>query len=129
MSAAFKEVDVLDDLYTEENPTEINLKRLAKLLEINDKDVAAAFKIDATTLSKNPYATGNSALKQWVVIFNLIIRIISESEPSASPQDIKLKMQKWLKLPRPEFNGNSAVEEMKKGKARKVKNLLEQLAG
>jgi hypothetical protein len=129
MVAAFKEIEVLDDLYTSESPSEINLKRLASLLDLKDKDLAEAFNIDPTTLSKNPYASSNPILKQWMTIFNLIIRIISESEPVLTPSEIKVKMQRWLKLPRPEFNGNSSVDEMRKGRARRVKNLLEQLAG
>ncbi|MGK5086674.1 hypothetical protein WDW86_03885 [Bdellovibrionota bacterium FG-2] len=129
MAVAFKEIEVLDDLYTPEGHSQINLKRLATLLDLNDKDIAEAFKIDPTALSKNPYASSNPVLKQWMTIFNLIIRIISEAEPELAPADIKVKMQKWLKLPRPEFKGNSAVDEMRRGKARRVKNLLEQLAG
>ncbi len=129
MAIAFKELEVLNDLYTPESPSEINLKRLATLLDLKDKDLADAFKIDPTTLSKNPYASSNPVLKQWITIFNLIIIIISEAEPELSPNGIKIRMQKWLKLPRPEFNGNSAVDEMRKGKSRLVKNLLEQLIG
>ena len=126
---AFKEIEVLDDLYTSESPSEINLKRLATLLDLRDKDLAEAFKIDPTVMSKNPYASSNPVLRQWMVVFNLIIKIIGESEPQLAPQDVKLKMQKWLKLPRPEFDGNSAVDEMQKGRVRKVKNILEQLVG
>ena len=129
MVAAFKEIEVLDDLYTSESPSEINLKRLASLLDLKDKDLAEAFNIDPTMLSKNPYASSNPILKQWMTIFNLIIQIISESEPDLTPSEIKVKMQRWLKLPRPEFNGKSSVDEMRKGRARRVKNLLEQLAG
>ena len=129
MAIAFKELEVLNDLYTPESPSEINLKHLATLLDLKDKDLADAFKIDPTTLSKNPYASSNPVLKQWITIFNLIIIIISEAEPELSPNGIKIRMQKWLKLPRPEFNGNSAVDEMRKGKSRLVKNLLEQLIG
>jgi hypothetical protein len=129
MAGAFKEIEVLDDLYTSESPSEINLKRLATLLDLNDKDVAEAFKLDPTAVSKSPYASSNPVLKQWMNVFNLVIRIISESEPDLGPVDTKIKMQRWLKLPRPEFGGNSAVDEMRRGKARRVKNLLEQLAG
>lgn len=129
MVVAFKEIEVLDDLYTPDSPTEINLKRLAKLLDLKDKDLAEAFNIDPTIFSKNPYASSNPVLKQWMTIFNLIIQIIAEAEPELPSTNIKVKMQKWLKLPRPEFNGNSAVDEMRNGKVRRVKNILEQLAG
>jgi len=125
----FKEIDVLNDLYTEESPSEINLKRLAVLLGLKDKELAEAFRLDPSVMSKNPYASSNPVLTQWMVVFNLIIKIISEGEPQLSPEEIKIKMQKWLKLPRPEFNGNSAVIEMQKGRVRKVKNILEQLVG
>jgi hypothetical protein len=105
MTVAFKEIEVLDDLYTAESPSEINLKRLAALLDLKDKELAEAFKIDPTTFSRNPYASSSPVLKQWMLVFNLIIRIIAEAQPELSSTEIKVKMQKWLKLPRPEFNG------------------------
>jgi hypothetical protein len=128
MVSAFREIDVLNDLYTEDSPSEVNLKRLAQLLQVEQKALAEAFDISEAALSKKPYAPHNMALKQWLAIFNLIIRIISESEPTLTPEAIKVKMQRWLKLPRPEFDNQSAIDFMLKGKARRVINILEQLS-
>ena len=68
-------------------------------------------------------------LKQWLLIFNLIIKIIGESESELAPTAIKVKMQRWLKMPRPEFDDKSALEFMLKGKTRQVRNILEQRLG
>ena len=97
------------------------------MLGLTGKDLAGALHIDATVLSRNPYDSSNKYLKQWMMVFNLIITIIADSEPSLSDDQIKVKMQRWLKLPRPEFQGDSALEYMIKGKIRRVKNLLEQV--
>jgi hypothetical protein len=126
MGMPLKEIDVLEDLYTDENPSEINLKQLAQLLQINQNVLAEALEMPESAISKKPYAPNNQVLKQWLNIFNLIIKIIEASEPALSSQQVKIKMQRWLKLPRPEFNSQSALDFMLKGKARKVKNLLEQ---
>lgn len=128
-SNSFKDLDVLEDLYTQENPTEVNLKRLAELLDIKQKQIAESFHLDESKISKNPYASQNQTLKQWLLIFNLIIKIIGESEPELAPPAIKVKMQRWLKMPRPEFDNKSALEFMLKGKTRQVRNILEQRLG
>ncbi len=128
-SNSFKDLDVLEDLYTQENPTEVNLKRLAELLDIKQKQIAESFHLDESKISKNPYASQNQTLKQWLLIFNLIIKIIGESESELAPTAIKVKMQRWLKMPRPEFDDKSALEFMLKGKTRQVRNILEQRLG
>ncbi|MCH2533966.1 MAG: MbcA/ParS/Xre antitoxin family protein [Bdellovibrionales bacterium] len=127
MSVPIKEIDVLEELYTKENPTEINLKKLAKLLGVKDKEIATALGVDATSLSRKPYASSNPKLKQWHSLFNLIIRIFAEADPELTNEQIKIKMQRWLRTPRPEFNDRTALDEMLKGRSRKVRNLLEQL--
>ena len=127
MGLNLRDVDVLEELYTEENQSEVNLKKLATLLGIKDNELAHALKIDTSALSRKPYAPSNTVLKQWLIIFNLIITIIGQTEPESTPENTKLKMQRWLKLPRPEFEGKSALEYMLNGKARRIKNILEQL--
>ena len=123
-----KELEVLEELYTDESPSEINLKKLSGMLGVSQKDLAAALDMSEGVLSKKPYAPHNQTLKQWQLIFNLIIKIVSSSEPLLSATEVKVKMQRWLKMPRPEFDNGSAVDLMLKGRARKVKNLLEQRA-
>lgn len=126
MAAHLKEIEILEELYTDDNPSEINLKRLAVLLQIKQTDLADALEMQDSAISKKPYAPNNQILKQWLNIFNLIIKIVESSEPDLSAARVKIKMQRWLKMPRPEFNSQSALDFMLKGKARKVKNLLEQ---
>lgn len=127
MSVHLKEMEVLEELYTADNPSEINLKSLATLLGVPDKEVASALKMSASVFSKKPYASSNPVLKQWHNLFNLIIRVFAESDPDLSAQDIKIKMQRWLKTPRPEFDGQTALDELLQGRIRKVRNLLEQM--
>jgi hypothetical protein len=125
-------VSTLDEASTrfccnsEDNPSEINLKRLANLLQIKQTDLAHALEMQDSAISKKPYAPNNQVLKQWLNIFNLIIKIIESSEPTLTAEQVKIKMQRWLKMPRPEFNSQSALDFMLNGKARKVRNLLEQ---
>jgi len=120
-------MEVLEDLFTEENPTEMNLKKLADLVGVKDREMAESLKMDATAFSKNPYASSNPKVKQWHAVLNLIIRIFAESEPALTSGQIRTKMQQWIITPRPEFNSRTALEEIMRGRARKVKNLLEQM--
>lgn len=126
---AFKEIDVLQELYTDERPSDINLKKLAGLLGLQDVELANALQVNPSSFSRSPYAPGNAALSQWFGIFNLIIEIIHQANPDLSAEEVKLKMQRWLKLPRPEFDNQTPLEAMLKGKSRKVRNLLEQMLG
>lgn len=124
---AFKEIDVLRELYTEERPSDINLKNLAGLLGLQDVELAKALQLNQSSFSRSPYAPGNPALNQWFGIFNLIIEIIHQADPELAAEEVKLKMQRWLKLARPEFDNQTPLETMLNGKSRKVRNLLEQM--
>ncbi len=128
MAKPMIEIEVFDPLYTEERPSDINLKKLSELLGINQVSLAKALKINPTILSKSPYAKStNVTLKKWMVVFNQIISIIAETEPKLDAEEIRLKMQKWIKIPRPDFSGESALDYMLKGKINRVANLLEQI--
>ncbi len=127
MAAPLNEINVLEELYDKDG-SDINLKYLANLLSIQDKELAKALHMNETSFSKKPYAPQNEALKEWLGIFNLIISIINDAEPNLSKDLIKVKMQRWLKLPRPEFNNKTPIEFMLLGKSRRVKNLLEQMS-
>ena len=127
MSTHLKEMEVLEELYTEDNPSEINLKKLAKLLDLNDQEVARALKMNTSAFSRNPYASANPTLKEWHMLFNMIVRIFAESDPTLPTEQLKVKMQRWLNTPRPEFGSKTAKEVMLKGGARRVRNLLEQM--
>ena len=128
MSKPMIEIEVFDPLYTEDRPSDINLKKLSELLGIRQDKLAKALKINPTTLSKSPYAKPtNKTLSKWMAVFNQIISIIAETEPELNADEIRLKMQKWIKIPRPDFSGDSALDYMLKGKINRVSNLLEQI--
>lgn len=126
-SKVFRELEVLKELYVEERPMEINLKRLAEMLGVQDADLANAMNLAPSTFSRTPYASSNQALNQWMGVFNLIIDVVQKAEPELSAEEIKLKMQRWLRLARPEFQSKTPLEMMLAGKTRPVRNLLEQL--
>lgn len=127
-TAPLKELEVLEPLYTTERPSEVNLKLLANFFEVPASKVAKALGISESALSKNPYAGDNSHLKQWQSIFTLLVDIFATADPNLQAQELRIRMQRWLKLSRPEFESKTPLEMMLSGKARKVKNLLEQLS-
>jgi hypothetical protein len=126
MGQSLRELKILDELYDEQS-SDINLKRLARLLGLQAKVLAKALDISESVLSRKPFVSNNEALNHWLLIFNLIIDIILEAEPHLPSEQVKLRMQRWLKLPRPEFNNKTPIEFMISGKSRRVKNFLEQL--
>lgn len=119
--------DVLEELYTEENPSEINLKNLADLFGVTHKDMAKVLKVETSSFSKNPYLSSSNVLKQWRIIFNLFIDVVDQSEPGLSGDAVKLKMQRWLKSPNLDLGSKTPLEMMMSGKTRKVRAHLEQL--
>lgn len=128
MSATMKEVKVLEGFFDKDTP-KINLKTLADFFGKTQAEVAVALKMDASAISRNPLATPEGKIQAWLSIFNLVIEVITQAEPNLTPEQIKGKMQKWLVLPRPEFESQSPLDYMLKGKGRKVKFYLEQLLG
>lgn len=122
-----RELDVLEELYSDENSSEINLKNLSQMLGIQQNRLGEALNIQSSVLSRNPYASENPILKQWLSIFNSIIKIISTTEASLTNEQVKVKMTRWLKLPRPEFDNKSALDFMLENKSRKVLGVLEQI--
>lgn len=128
MSASpLRELDVLEELYSEENPSEINLKNLSSLLGLQHNQLGDALKINSSAMSRHPYASESTILKQWLTIFTTIIQIVSKTEPHLTNEQIKIKMTRWLKLARPEFDEKSALDLMLKNKSRKVLGVLEQI--
>ncbi|QLY25277.1 hypothetical protein [Bdellovibrio sp. KM01] len=128
MNSTAKEIQVLENFFDTNSP-KVNLKILADFFGKSDADIAIALDLDPSAVSRNPLATPDGKVKTWLSIFNLIIEIISEADPSLSAEQIKSKMQKWLVLPRPEFDSQTPLEYMLKGKSRKVKMFLEQQLG
>lgn len=127
MNSTAKEIKVLENFFDTDTP-KINLKVLADFFGKTQGEIATALDLDPSTVSRNPLTAPEGKVKAWLAIFNLIIEVIAKAEPELSPDQIKSKMQKWLILPRPEFEYQTPLEYMLKGKSRKVKFYLEQLS-
>ena len=126
-SKPLKETDILNNLYGENShASDFDLKKIADFFGVNAGLVASAVGMSESALSKNPYSN-KKPVKQWQSIFNLLIEIITDAEPQLSNEEVRVKMQRWLKLSRPEFQDKTPVDMLLSGKAKKVKNLLEQL--
>lgn len=128
MNSTAKEIQVLENFFDKDSP-KVNLKILAEFFGKTQSELATALNMDPTAVSRNPLASPDGKVKVWLSIFNLVIEVLSEAEPKLTPDQLKSKMQKWLVLPRPEFESQSPLEYMMKGKSRKVKFYLEQLLG
>jgi hypothetical protein len=128
MANHLRQVEVLSGLFDDKSP-KINLQHLAKFFNVNDKDIAEALSMSASSLSRNPLATPDKMVHTWLSIFNLLIQVIDQNEPDLLADQVKQKMQLWLNLPRPELEDSTPLAFMLKGKSRKVKFLLEQVLG
>jgi hypothetical protein len=123
---AIKRVDVFENLYIKDS-TNIDISNLAKLLGVSQQTLTAAFDVSPTHASRKGIDANNHVMKQWMRIFNLVVDLIEESDPSLAKETIQIKMSRWLRLPNSHFNGESLLDVMMKGRARKVIHLLEQL--
>jgi len=131
MNETFKFVDFMEenDLY-KEGTSDIDLSALARLLEVQQKDLARAFNISESQISRGTAnILSNAFLKQWMGIFNMLSVHIKKSEPGADKERIRLKMSRWLKTPNIQFKNNTPLEMMIDGKTRRVIKLLEQITG
>lgn len=124
--AAISRVDVFEDLYLKDS-SNYDVKFLVKLLNKQQQEIIAALKISSST-AKRGIDSDNAVMKQWMRIFNLIVDLIEESEPSLGKAEIQTKMGRYLRLPNSHFGGSSLLDVMMEGKARKVIRFLEQIA-
>ncbi|MBT4791079.1 MAG: DUF2384 domain-containing protein [Halobacteriovoraceae bacterium] len=115
-----------NDLYLE-NSSEIDLTALAKLLEMNQKDLAKAFDINESQITRNAATSDNKFVKQWMTVFNMLTGHIQATEPEISQDKLRLKMSRWLKMPSSHFSNDTPLSIMVQGKARRVIKLLEQI--
>ncbi|MBC8548730.1 MAG: DUF2384 domain-containing protein [Bacteriovoracaceae bacterium] len=131
MNTTFQFIDFMEenDLY-KDGTSDIDLSALAKLLEVQQKDLAKAFNISESQISRGATnVTGNAFLKQWMGVFDMLSSHIKNSEPAADKERIRLKMSRWLKTPSIHFKNNTPLEMMIDGKTRRVIKLLEQITG
>jgi len=129
-SDAFKTIDFFEDnnLYIE-NSSELDLTALAKLLGVSQKDLAKAFNISESQITRKQAMSDNKFVAQWMAVFNMLTTHIQETEPEISSEKLRLKMSRWLKMPNMHFSNFSPLMIMLQGKTRRVIKLLEQITG
>lgn len=124
MASTVREVEVLEGFFDKESP-KINVQYLADFFGVEQKEVTSALDIATATALASP----EGKVRTWLAIFNLLVEVITEAEPELTNEAVKQRMKVWLNLPRPEFESQTPLRFMLKGKGRKVKVLLEQLLG
>jgi len=115
-----------NDLYID-NSSEIDLAALAKLLGVNQKDLAKAFDITESQITRKKGTSDNKFVIQWMAVFNILTTHIQTTEPTLSKEKIRVKMSRWLKMPSIHFSNQPPLSIMLQGKTRKVLKLLEQI--
>ncbi|MCK5884009.1 MAG: DUF2384 domain-containing protein [Bacteriovoracaceae bacterium] len=115
-------------LYIDDS-SELDLTALAKLLGVNQKELAVAFNITESQITRKAATSDNKFVQQWMAVFNILIEHIQSTEPGITSEKLSLKMSRWLKMPNSHFSQESPISVMLKGKARRVINLLEQITG
>ena len=119
-------VNLFENLYVKDS-CDVDVSSLAKLLRVNQGDLADAFGVSAATASRNGIDASNSVMQQWMRVFNLVVDLIVSSEAGLQKEAIQVKMSRWLHMPNSHFAGKTPLDIMMKGQARKVILLLEQL--
>ncbi len=128
LANTFESVDFFEfnDLYLD-NSSEIDLSALARLLEVSQKDLAKAFNISESQITRKKATSDNKFVMQWMAVFNMLTNHIQRTEPGISHDQVRLKMSRWLKMPNIHFGNQSPLFVMLQGKTRKVIKLLEQV--
>ena len=119
-------VNLFENLYVKDS-CDVDVSSLAKLLRVNQGDLADAFGVSAATASRNGIDANNFVMQQWMRVFNLVVDLIVSSEAGLQKEAIQVKMSRWLHMPNSHFAGKTPLDIMMKGQARKVILLLEQL--
>ena len=129
-STVLQNVDFFENnnLYIDDS-SEIDLTALASLLEINQKDLANAFKISESQVTRKAPTSDNKSVKQWMAVFNMLTSHIQATEPDIDQNKLRLKMSRWLKMPNLHFSNETPLAMMLQGKSRRVIKLLEQITG
>ena len=124
----FQTIDFFSDngLYVDDS-SELDVSALAKLLEVSQKELAKAFDISESHITRKQTTSDNKFVMQWMSVFNLLTTHIKETEPEISSQDLKLKMSRWLKMPSTHFSNQSPLVVMLQGRTRRVIKLIEQI--
>lgn len=127
-SNLFQEVDFFEEMgFLKEDKHALDGQSLASFLGIKQKDLAEIFSIDASGISRNGIDVQNKVAQQWLKIFNLLSNQIHLTEPELPKDKAKQKISRWLKIPSQHFGQEAPLDMMKKGRARKVLSLLEQI--
>jgi hypothetical protein len=122
MSALRKE-QILEDLYIPDT-SRVGLGNLAKALSIEEDKLIRALKVTDIAEELSP---SNLTMRKWLIIFNLIIELIQQTEPEISKEKALVKIRRWLNLPSIQLAKATPLQYMLHGKTKQVTTLLEQL--
>lgn len=116
-----------NELYRE-GTSELDLAALAKLIGITQKEIAEAFRVSESQVSRGTSKVSENIIaKQWMTVFNILSEYIKDTDPDLPKDRVRLKIMRWLKMPNFHFGNETPLNMMMEGKARKVIFLLEQI--
>jgi hypothetical protein len=121
--SALRNDQILEDLYIPDT-SHVGLGNLAKTLNIEEDKLIRALKVTDITDKLYP---SNIAMKKWLIVFNLIIELIQQTEPKINKERALVKIRRWLNLPSIQLAKATPLQYMLCGKTTQVITLLEQL--
>lgn len=121
--SALRNDQILEDLYVPDT-SHVGLGNLAKALSIDEDKLIRALKVTGIAEELDP---SNLAMRKWLIIFNLIIELIQQTEPEISKERAFVKIRRWLNLPSIQLGKATPLQYMLRGKTKQVITLLEQL--
>jgi hypothetical protein len=121
--SALRNDQILEDLYIPDT-SRVGLGNLAKALSIEEDKLIRALKVTDIAEELSP---SNLTMRKWLIIFNLIIELIQQTEPEISKEKALVKIRRWLNLPSIQLAKATPLQYMLCGKTTQVITLLEQL--
>lgn len=121
--SALRNDQILEDLYIPDTSL-VGLGNLAKALSIEEDKLIRALRVTDNT---EKLEQSNLTMRKWLIIFNLIIEMIQQTEPEISKESALVKIKRWLNLPSIQLAKATPLQYMLRGKTKQVITLLEQL--
>jgi hypothetical protein len=121
--SALRNDQILEDIYIPDTSC-IGLENLAEALSVDKDKLALALKITDRDKKLDP---SNLEMRKWLIVFNLIIELIQQTEPEINKERAFVKIKHWLNLPSMHLGKSTPLQYMICGKTKQVTTLLEQL--